>query len=857
MTVVMMKQRFYMIPVLMLVIIFISDLACYPTQHCPGVADTELNGVFEILSITSTSSPATFVISSVLTGNWAGSDATVGVGDDGGVIGEGTNGEIGNYIGWYELAGDETEEVWVNWTMPYGLRSSGGGSASVQVKFSIQTIEDDTLTGNVWTKYVTLTKSTADGQYNTAVFNKSNTSGLPTGKFAIRAKRVTGEIDSDGGALEQIQLESASSVTPYYNQDFGNVTKMLVLRKATLYSADQASKKINVDYTRKLPTYNTTTGVYDENTLIATQSFADAVAYTLIVTGNETTDTVDLDELYGIYEGLSDSELGEFSYTFDDADLSKGERVSNICNAVRVVSYHDGIKWRFSRDEVKTVRSALFNRRSTIGNQSKQSWQPQRSDDSDSVRVIYVDDDDNTEAYIDRAFDTDTGEILEDEIGVNLKEINLIGCRNITQATNRADLEIRRLAYQRRSVTETTYRDSLNIELLDLIGWVDVNDTEMFDGEIMGINGDEYDTTERFIPEDGESYVVFVTDSEGYPSNTVVCTARDDTEFGFTATGISGAYIASGDQQIGSRYFIANSDDLNASNFTMTSRTPNNDGTVTVELAEYRTEMYEKDSTTAAKLAPQVPAGLSALDFAVSGSDSTSTLVFQTDGVIDLNGTPTSWYGGGTIADIGDFFEIKATLVSGAASGTFDTWLTIDSDRSWSITETVDDSFETAVISFTVRQVNYTTSSATNSITLTATVGSDVVLPDLITISETEVSQPLTTITFNSDGTYTGSDGESGTYTTVSSDIGEFYEIKATSVMGADFPMVDTTIMGTLTDVSGDVFDEWHTLNASGASWTLYATTETKTATFYVTVRRISDVLDTDTCIVTLHANIG
>lgn len=809
----------------------------------------QLNGAFQISEIISFSSPCTLKLicdPTILPESFSGTQALVGRAYADGAVGENPASELDNYIGWYTLAGAETEEVWINWTMPYGLRSSGGGAASMKVQFDVQAVnQSGDRTGDVFTKLETLTKNTATGQYQTLKFTKANTPGMPTSRFAVRAKRVTNVLSTDGSALEQVQLESVSSVTPYYSASFGNVTMVLIERKATLFSADQAGKKINIEYTRKLPSYNRTTGVYDVNDLQNTRSFADAAAYTLIVAGNETTDTVDLAELYGIYDGLSNPDLGEFSFTFDDADLSKGERVDNICKVARVISFHDGVKWRFSRDEVKSIRSALFNRRSTVGNQAAQSWQPQRSDDSDSVRIIYVDPDSNTEAYIDRSFNTGTGEILDDQVGVNLKEINLAGCRNITQATNRADLEIRRLAYQRRSVTETTYRDAMSVDLLDRVGWCDINDIDTFDGEIMGVNGDIYDTTERFEPVDGETYVVFITDVEGYPSNTVQCLPRTDTDFGFIAVGISGAYVASGDQQVGSRYFIANSDDLTASNFTMTSRKPNDDGTVTIELAEYRAEMYEKDGLLPASASPIVPSGLVALKVTQEGTPAISVVSFTENGIITLNDNETIWYSEGETAGIGALFEVKATVVSGSSvSGPLlNTWHTLNVLRSWNVANA--DPFQDpqeAVVLFEVRQIDYTSNHAQNSIEIIAVQADPVALPSSITIVDEEVTLAVSSITVNSNGTYTTSDGQAGTYTTTADNIGQYYEAFISSVAGDA--------------IGGDAQYTWIQLNGAGASWSLTTTELAAESSFNLIIREIADPLNTATMSVTLMAGV-
>jgi len=682
------------------------------------IRSADLNGVFDIAWIDfewGVDEAAIFI-----DGSYSGAESVtgdIGRGDPDGIIGSGTAGNLDYWIGWFDTPGEEAEEVFVHWQAPTGVRKSGGGTVSLTVRIEIEDVNNP---ANNFAQDATITKNTFDPQFITTKF-----SDLPIGQYKVRARRVTNTIATDGSASEQLKVEGFVSVTPYSVANFGDATTLLVQRRATLFSPDQSGKKINLDYRRKLPYYNRITNEYETNNMQQTNSFADAAAYTLITRGNETEQSVNLAELYAINDSLIDPRLGEFTFTFNDADLSKGERVETICNVSRSVSFHDGKQWRFSRDEVKQVRSAMFNRRSVTGNNARQAWQPQRDDDADSVRIIYVDPDSNTEAYEERAFNINTGVITSGEIGNIPIEVKLAGCRNQYQATNRADLEIRRIAYQRRSVNETTYRDALELELLDRIGWVDINDVDTFDGEIMGINGSDYDTTERFIPESGKSYVVFVTDDEGYPSNTVQCTARLDTEFGFTASGISGAYVASDDQQIGSRYFIADADDLAASEFTLKSRTPSADGKVEIELVEYRPEMYENDSLQPPIYPPLIPNNLVASKTLTVGSP-LSTLIIKNNGQISLEDDGFStWYGGGIVADIGDQFEVYASVVSGAlAAGPVYSWLPLTSDRAWSTFryDTQGVGITECVLKLTIREIANPDNKEINTITIRSTI---------------------------------------------------------------------------------------------------------------------------------------
>lgn len=550
-----------------------------------------VNGVFRIISIDYSTGRVRCYDPEDIFFVGGSTSGSLGRGYVDGVIGHGTLGELDYWIGWFDTPGEMANEVMVHWQAPSGIRAAGGGAITIQIEIQIENV----LTGDTFTLQPSLSRNTLDPQFVTTVFNQSVFPTMITGQYKVRARRLTGIIDPSSNAAEIIKVEAYVSVTPYSNPNFGDVTTILTQRRATSFSPDQSGQKINVDYRRKLPYYNRVTDTYEPNNLQATNAQADAAAYTLIVAGNETEQSVNLAELYAIQDGLSDQRLGGFTFTFDDADLSKGERIESICNSSRVVGFHDGKQWRFARDEIKPIRSAMFNRRNVKGSNARQAWQPQRADDADSIRILYVDPDSNTEAFEERKFDLNTGSIVSGEVGITPIEIKLAGCRDQLQASNRADLEVRRIAYQRQSVKETTYREALEIDLLDRVSWVDVNDLDTFDGEIKGFSGDVYDTSEGFYPEVGKDYVVFITDSDGYSSNTVPCTPRSDTEFGFVAAGLSGGYIASGVQQISSRYFIADADDVVASNFTMKARTPNEDGTVEIELTEYREEMYEMD----------------------------------------------------------------------------------------------------------------------------------------------------------------------------------------------------------------------------------------------------------------------
>ena len=325
------------------------------------------------------------------------------------------SGVVENYVGYFEIPGDEAEEIWFNWQMPQGIRTEGGNQLSIDLEFEIETLDsNDQPTGLTFIKNETVSGNTLDPLFRTTKFTPSEFPSMTRSQYRGRVRRLTNQ--ASGAASQQIKMEQFVSVTPYTNLDNSKGTVISWQRRATTFAISSSGNKNNMDVTRMLPTYNRSTGVYDVNNLVATRDFADAAAYELIVAAGRDASTVDLAELYAINDGLLHPELGYFDFTFDNKNVGLGERIESICNVARVNPFRDGAVWRFTRDEIKPIRTAMFNRRVTVGNSSKQSWLLQRPDDKDSVALTYVDPVDNVERILYRRIDSN-GNIAEDGQG--------------------------------------------------------------------------------------------------------------------------------------------------------------------------------------------------------------------------------------------------------------------------------------------------------------------------------------------------------------------------------------------------------------------------------------------------------
>ena len=484
----------------------------------------------------------------------------------------------------------EAEHIWVSLKMPQGIRSDSGGVLTIRAEiFAEQLDANDVPTGITFTKEVSFTGKTQTAQYQT--FRLDNTDGL-TGlhKYRVRPKKLNSDLG--GSALDLLTLEYVAAVK-FYTPNFGNIALLSTTRRSSQRVNQGASEKVNLLVTRRLRIYNHVTGVYGAD-YVATRRFCDYVFYLLHERMCVPISDINTDELFGITDSLTDEQLGYFDFTFDDKNVSARERLEVTCNAARTRYWNEGLLWSFVREEAKPFKTLTFNRRNLKAASASYVQKFSLPMDKDGVSLKYVDPVKNVEKTIYKRIVNNA--ILDGE-SINPIEITLAGCRNLTQAQNRLNLEIRRLLYQRCKVADTALADAQMIRTGERCDWVDIYDGDIFDGEVLSVSSNQYLTSERFVPAAGVEYWVYITDADGYPSNSVRAYPRTDGNiFGFMADGLVGVFLADNTVQLGSKYVIASNNDLDASAFTLIGRgRPNEKGECSIELGEYTDLMFEDD----------------------------------------------------------------------------------------------------------------------------------------------------------------------------------------------------------------------------------------------------------------------
>ncbi len=500
-----------------------------------------------------------------------------------------TDVDLDRWVGYFALNG-RGQEAWFHYQMPRGLRTENGDS--LNITYQIQVRDVDTLS------VVSDTSHSVSGNTIDPQFRTTKILGLdPDADYEVRTRRTS---ESPGGlASDLIQWEDAVSVRGYSSSTFGNVTVYDLRTRAVLLALSSSRRQFNVDTTRQVGTWTESGG---HNTAPAsTLKFADAILHTLTAAGRPLSE-IDLVSLYGIQDGLSDQRLGEFNYSFDDNDISLGQRIQTMCNTCRVNFYRDGQVWRFFRDEVRP-QTMMFNRRNIrIGSGQRQVASFQRPRDFDSVSIRYVSPETNKRAQFNIRINVSDGTFTEGQLGLRPNQIDLAGCRNLFQARDRARLEVRRLIYTRRQVEETLESDGLNIDLGDRVKWVDIYDTETSDGDIRAINGDIYATSERVHFTSSGTYFVEVTDADGAIRGPFAATQVPGNDYAFRAS-ISGVNFLIPDfvtAQSGSKYFLGEASDQSISDMVIATKAPQ-DGdaektsSVRVKMLQYDSRIYEMD----------------------------------------------------------------------------------------------------------------------------------------------------------------------------------------------------------------------------------------------------------------------
>ena len=487
----------------------------------------------------------------------------------------------------------ESEQLWYNVTFVRGLK----GTAEFKAEWWAIDSNGDEIPGSRQDETFTYSGDTSDQKY----YTRKVTPAYGNARYRFQIQR-TNESDAEN-YLDQATLESLFSVriknnVLYQINGIGG-TAIVVESTATDTSTSSGQLKFNCIAERKVISVNSDGTI--NYTLTKSRRICDSVAHHMIVDGSVSPSKIDLKGLVDIQNAITPASFGYFDYTFDDANVPLGDRITTMCDAGRILVNREGSKYVFVRDEAQPAPVAVFDRRTTSGAEYNLTISPTNTDGKDCVQVEWVDvDDTNTKKYINVSWDSTLNQ-PKHGYGINARKVTLNGCSNYEQALDRAELEMRKLVYQREYVTDTALNDAEYTWRGDRVRWIDVADVGVSSGEVVGYdaaNGIYYTSEECDLGDEAAQYKVAITDQFGYASSFVTATAVSGKNKAFQAN--AGAPVIADEitTQLGSRFLLVKSTEVDKHDFILASKRPNGDGTFSIELVQYDSRIYERTLTS-------------------------------------------------------------------------------------------------------------------------------------------------------------------------------------------------------------------------------------------------------------------
>lgn len=295
----------------------------------------------------------------------------------------------GNTLGPFVANDAETEAnaIAVDVVMSRGMyfANDDGGLTAVTISWKVeaQLIDDDGVAVGAWFALGTHseTKATSTPQRFSTKYS------VPAGRYQVRLTRLdTKQTGSRyGHELDWYGLRAYLPGT----QTYGNVTLVAMKMRATNNLSSQASRKVNMIATRKLQTWNPTTGWSAET--VPTRSIAWALADICRAEyGADLPDSrIDLQGLYDL-DAVWAARGDTFNNVFD-SQSTISEALTITARAGRAIWFQQGGIVHVVRDGPATIPVALFSQRNIVKGSFKIDYLMPNESTADCVDVAYFD----------------------------------------------------------------------------------------------------------------------------------------------------------------------------------------------------------------------------------------------------------------------------------------------------------------------------------------------------------------------------------------------------------------------------------------------------------------------------------
>lgn len=411
----------------------------------------------------------------------------------------------GEYCGPFVLNPAETKinkiEIDVAFQRGCYYANDSGGLSSKTIKWQLEArlVDDNDSPLGEWFALGTenITEATHNGIYKTYTYD------VPEGRYEIRATRLDDK-DTSSRAGHEIRWSSAKGYI-ISEKDYGNVTLLAIIMKATDNLSQRSSRLVNCIVTRKLKTWSPLSGW--ASSVEPTRSIAWALADILKASygANLKDNAIDLQALYDL-DRVWSTRGDTFNAVFD-SKLTVYEALSRTAKVGRAVAFIQGGIVRFVRDEPKTIPVALFGPRNIVKNSLSIQYLMPSEDTADSVTVEYFSEKTWKTSEVTGSFEASSSD--------KIATVELFGCTNKEQALREATYMALANRYRRRIVTFTTELEGLIPSYGDLIAITHDMAQWGQGGEILKQEGLKLTLSEPVTFKDGQEHYLALRKKDG------------------------------------------------------------------------------------------------------------------------------------------------------------------------------------------------------------------------------------------------------------------------------------------------------------------------------------------------------
>jgi hypothetical protein len=265
--------------------------------------------------------------------------------------------------------------------LPRGLyyANDGGGldSRSIGLRLEYQAIDADGAAVGAWTvaENITITAAT------TTPIRRSYRYSVPAGRYQCRVTRTTTK-STDTRTGNDIAWAGLRAYIPGA-QSYGDVTLLAMRIRATDNISAQASRKVNVIVTRKLPIWNGSAW----SAPASTRNPAWAAAY--IARQRLPDSRINLSALKALADTCA-ARGDRFDGVFDSQSTA-WEALTNVGRVARAAPFMQGGRLQVYRDASEPLPVAMFSPRNMLRNSFRLNYKMASEDMADSIDVEYFD----------------------------------------------------------------------------------------------------------------------------------------------------------------------------------------------------------------------------------------------------------------------------------------------------------------------------------------------------------------------------------------------------------------------------------------------------------------------------------